>query len=577
MKNRTLWWRLSFLLVAALVIFGLPLYASGKKEVKQERAATGEPQYGGKLTVIHRTETNEGIPDPANGQYPMVYWLNHVCDRILTGGLAEYGPRGTNEWGWDVAGWPPPKLLVGSLAERWEVFADRIVFHIRPGVQWSGMSINKVMEPREYTADDFVFNFNRSLEGTTSPGVKAMDWVESVSAEDKYTAVIKTKFFHAEWWMHVTFVIWGQQIPPETVEAGPRDWKNIVGTGPFAIKEYTPGAYITYEPNPLYWRKTTINGKEYKIPFVDELTYPVMPDEATAVAALRTAQIDAYLYADWVHEESLAKTTPELQKQPILMPGVWGFQLRVDKPPFDNKEVRRALFLGTDREGIAKTVCGLPNPTLDWPLVAGAEGYVPYERLPASAQELVKYDPVKAKQMLADAGYPDGFKARLLTGTRPLGPEVAEMLAGEWKRTFNIDLELEVVDLGIQGRTARDNPDRWDIWLNWWGNSPGLSRLESLGSSKGGGNYSHYSNPSYDERIKKAAATVDNDERAAMLEELFIELREEVVAIPISWMNVYLYWWPWVKNYEGEYYYFIHDPPYDLMWIDQNLKKEMGH
>ena len=69
-------------------------------------------------------------------------------------------------------------------------------------------------------------------------------------------------------------------------------WDSAVGTGPFILSKYVEGAYVMYDRNPDYWLTTTIDGKEYELPFIDTVIYPIIPDESTQIAALRTAQLD---------------------------------------------------------------------------------------------------------------------------------------------------------------------------------------------------------------------------------------------------------------------------------------------
>jgi len=440
------------------------------------------------------------------------------------------------------------------------------------------MSINPVMEPREYIADDFVFNFNRTLEADFWAVPTVKEWANPAYVDDRYTAIIPTKFANPSWWMHVNFWIFGQQIPRETVEAGPKDWRNIVGTGPFVIKEYVPGTYMTYAPNPLYWRKTTINGKEYPIPFVDELVMPIIADEVTAIAALRTGTLDMYNYVDFPNVEHLAQTNPELLKSPGLDGGCWIIQLRVDKPPFNDINVRRALFLGTDKQAITKALTGM-DFRIEWPIWTGDEGYTPLEELPAETRLLYDYNPTLAKQMLADAGCPDGFKANMYVQARPLTTDLAEWVASEWKKNYNIDLSLLPAEEGID--VSSWDPAAWDCALTWEGESPTVVNMPIHYHTKyiglTGGNRQSFSDPYVDQQLEKAKVMVDLVEREAIFKEIGLKVLNESLSIPFGWPPKYNYWWPWIKNYYGESYYFIHNPPYDLMWIDQDLKAEMGY
>ena len=79
---------------------------------------------------------------------------------------------------------------------------------------------------------------------------------------------------------------------PEVQENAPKDWDKQVGSGPFIIEEYVVGSHMAYKRNTNYWDKTTIGGKEYQIPFIDKIVVPIIPDDSTQVAALRTGKVD---------------------------------------------------------------------------------------------------------------------------------------------------------------------------------------------------------------------------------------------------------------------------------------------
>ena len=86
-----------------------------------------------------------------------------------------------------------------------------------------------------------------------------------------------------------------------------------------------------------------------------------------------------------------------------------------------------------------------------------------------------------------------------------------------------------------------------------------------------------YSDPSFDDLLSKAERTVDTDERVAMLEELNQMILDEVLGLPFAAPAGIVLWWPWIENYWGEKRYWFHNPPYDLVWFNQELKKEMGY
>ena len=237
-------------------------------------------------------------------------------------------------------------------------------------------------------------------------------------------------------------------------------------------------------------------------------------------------------------------------------------------------------MIGTDRKGITEAIMGRPWAHFS-PIDQGHEGHVPLEKLPASNQELFNYDVAKAKKMLADAGYPNGFKAHVILSTRELCSDLAERLASEWKSNYGIELTLEVVDTPIAASTAAATPDKWDAFLEWHITLPPFTALRNYYHSSSippekTTNLSFYNNPEVDSLLEKAEKTFDDAERQRTMEELFAKITDDAPILPIPFRGVYAAWWPWVKNFYGENYYWWAEPPYDLVWIDQNLKKQMG-
>ena len=373
--------KLLAILVAAFVVLGLPLFARGAKQEGEEETAAqpGVPQYGGTLTAIHRSEPNLGDPDPHDHGYPSWYWMINVLERTIGGDYARYGSFRDGEGGWDNSywSWPDLKYMRGYLAESWEVTADKIVFKIRPGVYFTGKSPKLNFEPREYTAHDYVWNRHRELDTPTNFSARRMEGIDFIKtpikdhlyAEDDYTVVYETKRFNFEWYMDL-YHCHGMQIARESIEAGEGDWDYMVGTGPFIVKKHVPNAYVEFERNPNYWRKTTVpyGGKEYQLPFVDTLNMPVIKDVTTSVAALRTGKLDIFMYSDWQHHEPLMKTNPEMEYLAFTEHNTYNFHFVTDKPPFDNRDVRRALMFGTDTKAICKAIYGYTPTTLHWPL-----------------------------------------------------------------------------------------------------------------------------------------------------------------------------------------------------------------
>jgi len=199
------------------------------------------------------------------------------------------------------------------------------------------------------------------------------------------------------------------------------------------------------------------------------------------------------------------------------------------------------------------------------------------EELPAETRMLFDYNPDLAKQMLADAGYPDGFEIEIVCSPRFDRIGISEMLAGMWKRDLNIDVKIKVLE-EVAYRRARSARDFKEAMI---GNSHPLLAVYNMQwvlLTGGERNLAIYSDPYFDQLLAEAAGTVDPALREPMLEELFVKALDDVPFISFGIPYWYGYWWPWIKNYYGEYSGgTFGDVPLELMWIDQELKAEMGY
>jgi len=364
-------------------------------------------------------------------------------------------------------------------------------------------------------------------------------------------------------------------IPPEVVEkADPSNYDDLIGTGPFILTEYVRGSHFVYARNPDYWRTTTINGKEYPIPFVDELVMPLIGDLATAVSALRTGTLDIHMRILPPDVESLARTCPELLKAPGTGGNAFVISLRTDHEPLDDVNVRRALMIGTDTQTIFKAVL-LEGLDYCWPIAPGAPGHIPLEDLPASTQELFTYDPVEARRLLALAGYPDGFTIEMHTSPRPDWLGIVEMVAGMWEEDLNVEVDIKTHEK-VAFRGLLTSKDYYQSCVGHGSSFLPFTLLSTSFYTDGFRNYSQYSNPDFDELFDEAVVMFDPAKQTAMLEELFVIALDDAPNIPIGMDFWWTYWWPWVKNYYGESESSGPLPPIALMWLDQDLKAEMG-
>ncbi len=314
-----------------------------------------------------------------------------------------------------------------SLAEKWETSdATTHVFHLRKGVKWHN--------GREFVAPDVAYWHQRLMDPKTAAPFKGVFGViKQIDAVDDHTVKMTLSKPYAS--LPAAFAsLRGSAFPnKETVEKYGDLATQAVGTGPFKLAEYVAGDYVRYVRNPDYWVKD--------LPYIDEITLKLMVEEDQRIAALRSGQVHiGFLTA--VGKQRLAS-----EKSLTIMesPKAWVAVILINsmKKPFDDVRVRKAISMAIDRKAfIEKSVQGAG--TLSGPVPTGhGDWWVPEDKLP------YRQDVEGAKKLLAEAGYPNGFKAVIKT-TSTQYPEFganAVELKNQLK-AINIDLTVEQMEWG---------------------------------------------------------------------------------------------------------------------------------
>src|SRR5262249_10295842 len=293
------------------------------------------------------------------------------------------------------------------LAERWEEPDDlTYVFHLRRGVTWHN---KPPLNGRELVADDVKFTFDRFLNEKANVLRYTLEPVDRVEVVDRYTVkfVLKEPFV---WLAHRLASPSGMWIiAPEVVEkfGDLKKPESAIGTGPFLLECYEPNVKTVFKRNPGYF----LPGQ----PYIDGVEWFVLEDESTGLAMYRTGKIDCGPWHWWAVRqadlESLKKSHPHLIYRDFLSIVTSGITVRNDQPPFNDVRVRRAISQALDRQAIIEAVYlrGEATPAISRGQI---EWSLPVDQLGAGAKDY-QYDPKEAKRLLAEAGYPKGFKKQL--------------------------------------------------------------------------------------------------------------------------------------------------------------------
>jgi len=487
------------------------------------------------------------------------------------------GPAGTGEASWLYVMYPAQNVERGCLAESWEVPDDEtIIYHIRKGIHFHN---KPPTNGRELTADDVAFSMERNWTTPTCYTASAFGpYLKSATATDKWTVVLKvdplkTPVIFRMASMHTEIV------PRDAVETygDLSDWKNSCGTGAFTLTDYVTGSSATFEKNPNYWMKNPVHPDD-SLPYVDKVKYLFIPDISTQLAALRTAKIDWLGPIGWEDAGSVIRTSPEIKWMSYPSGAAPAISMRVDRTPLDNIKVRQALALAVDNQAIAKNYYGGEAEILTWPIMPIPEFsdmYIPLDELPASTRELYEYHQDKAKQLLGEAGYPNGFKTSVLCQATDV--DLLSIVKDYWAQ-IGVQLELDVRELG-----AYTSAGRYKKYEQM--HMGGLtSTLPDFGFTfmqrENYLNYSMIDDPVIEKAYKDIVPTYFKAPAKGrqLFKEMIPHLLSQCYWIQLPAQNSYHLWQPWVKEYAGEIavgYASSYADFAKYVWIDQDLKAEM--
>ena len=345
------------------------------------------------------------------------------------------------------------------------------------------------------------------------------------------------------------------------------------------LTDFVAGNSNTYTKNPIYWDKEKLGGQEYKLPFIDKLVYRTIKDEATQHAAIRTAKLDLLESINARYVPELKKSAPQLQWAKRLTILGSFMALRNDTKPFDDVRVRRAMNMAINKKEIIEAHYSGEAEMHAYPMYPDWDGYFDsLDKMPASVKELYEYNPAKAKKLLAEAGYPNGFTFKMqFCSCSPDHSELAPLLAA-YLEQVGVKAELQPTEYGAFLSAMSTRKHAAGYLMNSSHTNPTTSIRKSFVTGAMW-NPAMYTDAKYDAKVDEAVKTRDEDKRKQLLRELTVEIMDQAPYIWLPTPYVYAAWWPWVKNYGGEMSVgsIRPGPIYARIWIDQELKKKMGH
>ncbi|NMM08871.1 MAG: ABC transporter substrate-binding protein [Polaromonas sp.] len=426
--------------------------------------------------------------------------------------------------------------VIPGLAEKWDISADgkEYTFHLRRGVKWHSQRAFK--PTRDFNADDVVFMFERQwkednpyFKVTSSNHSYFSDMgmpklLKSVQKVDDYTVQIILDKPEAPFLANLAMpyaAVQSKEYADAMLKAGTPEKidQDPIGTGPFYLVQYQKDAVIRYKAFPQYW------GGKAKI---DDLVYSITPDASVRWAKLQKGECHVMPYPNPADLQAIRKD-PNIKvlEQPGLNVGYLAYN--TTKKPFDDVRVRKAINMSINKKAIIDGVY----------LGTGVAAKNPIPPSMWSYNDAVKddvYDPVAAKKLLAQAGYPNGFTTDLwaMPVQRPYNPNakrIAELMQADLVKV-GVKAEIKSFEWGEYRKRLEAGEHQMGM-LGWTGDNGDpdnfLYTLLGCASAKSasGGNIAKFCYQPYEDLVLKAKTVTSQAERTKLYQQAQVIFKEQ--------------------------------------------------
>ncbi|MGE5703032.1 MAG: ABC transporter substrate-binding protein [Clostridia bacterium] len=434
--------------------------------------------------------------------------------------LVKYEPTNTN--------------VQPGLAESWEVSPDGLTytFKLRQGV--------KFHDGTDFNAEAVVWNFERWADKSHPfhnkdgyvyyndmfggyKGDKDHS-IASVKAVDPYTVEFKLNRPVAPFLNNLGMYCFAISSPTAVQKFGDKYIENPVGTGPFKFVEWKRNDSITLEKNPDYWNKG--------LPKLDKLVFKVIPDNSARLTALNSGEIDMM---DGLNPDDAQSVKDNKDLQIFLRPGMnvgfLGFNM--EKKPFDNPKVREAIAYAINKPALIEAFfAGLGEPAVN-PMPSSVWGY----------NDQIKdreFNLEKAKQLLAEAGFPNGFKSKFwaMPVPRPYMPDgqkIAEAIQQDLKK---IGIETEIVSMEWATYLEKTKNGEQEMYLLGWigdnGDPDNFLYVLLDKNNIGSGNRSRYANEEVHKLLIAAQSEPSQEKRSEMYKKAQELIFNDIPIVPLA-------------------------------------------
>ncbi len=454
--------------------------------------------------------------------------------------------------------------IVPSLAKSWDISADRtsFIFHLRDDVYFHDDPVFPNQKGRKMTAKDVEYSFFRIIDKrTASPGSwifnSKVDTIQPFKAIDDTTFQLRLLRPYIPM-LGIISMQYCSIVPKEAVEKYGTDFRrHPVGTGPFQFVDWEEGQALVLKKNPTYFEKDEAGNR---LPYLEGVKVSFYDSKATEFLLFRQKQLEFIndIEASFKDEVLTKKGTLrrdwegkiELQTNPYLNIEYLGILVDstnelVKNSPMRSKKIRQAINYGFDRR---KMVLYLRN-SLGTP---AESGFVPMG-LPSFDTSIVKgyhYDPAKAKQLLAEAGYPGGRGLpRIKLLTIAIYADMANFIAKQLEES-GIPVQVEVLQKSLL-LTMTSGSTASFFRGSWIADYPDAENYLSVFYSKNPAppNYTRYKSDLFDEAFEKALKEDNDSLRYTLYQQADKIMIEDAPVVPLWYDKVVRLVQPYVKGF----------------------------
>ncbi len=441
----------------------------------------------------------------------------------------------------------PQLEVLPDVGRSWEVSdgGRRYVFRLRDDVRWS--------DGTPVTAGDFEYAWKRLVDpATSSPsanllydvkGAKAFHQGEASDADqvgvralDEVTLTVELQG-PTGYFLHVLACVPTYPVPRHAVEAHGEAWTEagkIVTSGPFRLEAWNRGESMVLERNPEYHGRFTGN--------LERVEMPLLADRSTPLEAYKADSVDV-LHVRYLPEGEAARAFQQCAGEWVSVPRLWTSALGFDvsRRPFDDVRVRRAFVLATDREALCEGWWpGRGSPAMGGFVPPGMPGHSPGIGL--------AYDPARARQLLAEAGYPHGGGFPPVAAVGPFLSSytpILEYLEGQWLANLGVDVTFERIDPEVYWEwRASARPQVFpSAWVADYADPDDFLRAAPFRRE------TRWRSKVYDRLVEEARRAMDQRERMELYAQADRILVEEAPILLLFYEGEDLLVKPWVRRY----------------------------